>query len=97
MMTNNIETEKFTIAEVSNAELRAPSGVVDEVGREISNEQIIRDIYEAQGYRVWPSMNGVLSPEAKRANSEITRNPDLSPRQRAGAYIVAIRAERPLQ
>lgn len=96
-MTNPVETEKCTIAEVSLAELRAPSGVIDEAGREVPNGQIIRDIYESQGYRVWVSPNGVLSPEAQHTNSEITRNPDLSPRQKAGAYLVAIRAERPIR
>ncbi len=96
-MTDHIKTEKRTVLELPIAEFCAPSGVVDEKGRELSNGQIIMDVYEAQGYRVWPSSNGVLSPEARRTNSEITRNPDLSPHQKAGAYIVAIRAERPVQ
>ncbi|MCA9331304.1 hypothetical protein KC968_00010 [Candidatus Saccharibacteria bacterium] len=96
-MVKDIRTETFTVAEISIDELKAPSGVVDEQGREVSTEQMVRDILDVQGYRTWTSMNGALSPEAKQVNSAVTNNSDMSPRQKAGAYLVAVRAERPVE
>jgi hypothetical protein len=91
------ETEKFTLAEMTHGELKAPSAEVDpESGDILSVRELIESVALAKGYRIWTTPNGELSKEAQDHNTAVTRSPDLSDRERDDLYKVAVRIERPV-
>lgn len=94
-MTQGIETETITIAELTCEDLGSGSGVFHE-DAELTNMEAARDLCEALGWRVWLASNSVLSPEAKQHNSDLNRDPSLTTTQRQALFMVAIRAERPI-
>ena len=86
-----IETEKITVASLPISEYDGSSGVVDETGREITNGQLILDIYAHQGFRVWVEPGGVV----RRASNGEATDPATKGRL-AKVAILAIHAERPV-
>lgn len=98
MTTNGTpETESFTLAEMTQSQLEQPSAELDPTtGQPLSVGQLIEDMVGEHGGRSWTSMNGVLSEEAQRHNSDVTRDDSLTSRDKAGQYLVAVRVQRPV-
>ncbi|MCA9343156.1 hypothetical protein KC950_04065 [Candidatus Saccharibacteria bacterium] len=84
---NNKKVRLETVVEAPFKELYSSSGVVDDSGQELTNIELATSIAQNAGaYGVFISMNGQLSPEANRHNTEVTRSG-------VGDYIVALVAK----
>jgi hypothetical protein len=99
MKTPEIPVEIVTVIELPADELHAPSGLIDSAtGREVTNYEFIAD-FEARlhGGEVFLNANGRLSEEAKQHNARLHNDPAASQRQRAGGFMIAVLARRPLK
>lgn len=88
--------QRQVITELHRSELDAPSGIFDESGGELNNEQAMRFILESLGYQVVHcNMNGDLSAGANRDNSQATAEKKVNPGYRAD-YWYAVTALPPM-
>lgn len=91
-----ITFQAVTLAELPAAELCRPSGTVGALtGQPVSRFQDIQQ-QEAlsHGGQVFLNRGSLLSEEARQTNTDITRDPGLTPDQRRGRCIVAVVARR---
>lgn len=79
------------LVDVTIGELNQGSGELDEnTGRELTNDEQIRDTAARLGaVDVMYTGNGLSSPEAKQANSELAQTPQPNAAQKAANFTVS--------
>ena len=93
----NLPAGQIKIAEMTMAELYAPTGFLNEQGREVSMFDLITldEAINHGSQQVYIDRNGQVSEEGNRINSELTRSNRERTIQNPGAYIVALVSSRP--
>jgi hypothetical protein len=95
-MFQDPEIQKLTIAEISNADLMADSGMAHDDGRHMTVLEALTAIEkDLAGGEVYVNVNGALSPEANAHNSQLGHSRSIQPHDKAAQYIVAVRTRRP--